>query len=120
MLSNPYIPSVIHIDHKPFIHFQNSDFHAGIYARLAAKLWAVNVVLEYISGLQNTVAHGLSRTVFKGVLKAIIQRGIGKMDREAHRTCLTISHRPRFGRPSTAIIERLRKRRDTLSDKPKL
>lgn len=66
ILSNPYIPSVIHTDHKPLKYYQNSDFHDGIYARWAAKLREVNVVLEYIPGSRNTVADGLSRTVFTG------------------------------------------------------
>lgn len=70
MLSNPYIPSVIHTDHKPLTPFQNSDLYDGIYARWAAKLREVNVVLEYIPGSQNTVADGLSRTVFTGEEKS--------------------------------------------------
>ena len=70
MLSNPHISSVIHTDHKPLTHFQNSDFHDGIYARWATRLREVNVVLEHISGSRNTVADGLSRTVFTGEEKS--------------------------------------------------
>lgn len=64
MLSNSHIFLVIYTDHKPFTQFQNSNFHNSIYAKWVAKLYEVNVVLEYIYGSPNTVADGFSQIIF--------------------------------------------------------
>ena len=64
LLRYPSLPGLVFTDHKPLIHFLNSELHDGIYGHWAAKLRELNIKITYIEGARNTVADGLSRTIF--------------------------------------------------------
>jgi hypothetical protein len=64
LCKHPYIPAVVHTDHKPLTYFLASDLHEGIYGHWADKLHRLNVSIVYIPGHRNKVADGLSRTLF--------------------------------------------------------
>ena len=61
---HPYLPAVVHTDHKPLTHFLDSDLHEGIYGHWADKLRRLNIVIQYVPGHRNKVADALSRTLF--------------------------------------------------------
>ena len=65
LCKHPYLPAVIHTDHKPLTHFLSSDLHEGIYGHWADQLRRLNVSIQYIPGPRNKVADALSRTLFQ-------------------------------------------------------
>ena len=67
LCKHPYIPAVVHTDHKPITHFLSSDLHEGIYGHWADQLRRLNITIKYIPGHRNKVADGLSRTLFQDV-----------------------------------------------------
>lgn len=64
LCKHPYLPTVVHTDHKPLTHFLKSDLHEGIYGHWADVLRRLNLTISYIPGPRNKVADGLSRTLF--------------------------------------------------------
>ena len=64
LLQNPNQEAIIHTDHKPLVHFLESSLHDGIYGHWAAKLRELYIKIMHIKGKRNTVADGLSRTIF--------------------------------------------------------
>ena len=61
---DPGKKAIIHIDHKPLIHFICSDLLDGIYATWVSFIRPLNVEIQYIPGKKNCMADGLSRTLF--------------------------------------------------------
>jgi len=61
---HPYLPAVVHTDHKALTRFLKSDLHEGIYGHWADQLRRLNLTIEYIPGPRNKVADALSRTLF--------------------------------------------------------
>lgn len=61
---DPTTPGVVHTDHKPLFYFMSADNHIGIYARWVYELRQFNFTIDYIKGKENSVADGLSRTLF--------------------------------------------------------
>ena len=64
LCKHPYLPAVVHTDHKPLVHFLTSDLHEGIYGHWADKLRRLNINIVYIPGHRNKIADALSRTIF--------------------------------------------------------
>lgn len=64
LCKHPFLPAVIHTDHKPLTHFLGSDLHEGIYGHWADQLRRLNIEIKYVPGHRNKVADGLSRTLF--------------------------------------------------------
>lgn len=64
LCKHPYNTTVVHTDHKPLIHFLESDLYEGIYGHWADNLRRLNIRIEHIPGHRNKVADGLSRTLF--------------------------------------------------------
>ncbi len=64
LCKHPYLPAVVHTDHKPLTFFLGSDLHEGVYGNWADQLRRLNITIEYITGARNRVADGLSRTLF--------------------------------------------------------
>ena len=65
LCKHPYIPAVVHTDHKPITHFLSSYLHEEIYGHWADQLRRLNITIKYIPGHRNKVADGLSRTLFQ-------------------------------------------------------
>lgn len=53
---HPYLPTVVHTNHKPLTHFLTTDAHEGIYGHWADRLRHLNVLIKYIPGHRNKVA----------------------------------------------------------------
>ena len=64
LCKHPFIPAVVHTDHKPLTHFLKSDLHEGIYGHWADQMRRLNLSIQYIPGHRNKVADALSRTLF--------------------------------------------------------
>ena len=64
LCKHPYQKTIIHTDHRPLIHFLTSDTHEGVYGNWADQLRRLNITIQYITGIRNKVADGLSRTIF--------------------------------------------------------
>lgn len=64
LCKHPYLPTIVHTDHRPLTHFIEADAHEGVYDNWADKLRRLNVTIKYIPGTRNKVADGLSRTLF--------------------------------------------------------
>ncbi len=64
LAKHPYLPAVVHTNHRPLVHFLDSDQHEGIYGHWADRLRRLNIVIKYVPGPSNKVADALSRTVF--------------------------------------------------------
>ncbi|KXS94598.1 hypothetical protein AC579_10303 [Pseudocercospora musae] len=56
--------STIWTDHKPLTGFLNAEAHEGIYAGWTTELMILDLRIACIEGERNTVADGLSRTIF--------------------------------------------------------
>ena len=63
--SNIKKAGIIHTDHKLLVNFLKSDLYNGIYGNWAAKMRQLNAKIEHIKDIRNTVADGLSRTLFR-------------------------------------------------------
>ncbi len=64
LCKHPYLPAIVHTDHKPLTHFLKSDLHERTYGHWADILRRLNLTIQYIPGPRNKVADGLSRTLF--------------------------------------------------------
>ena len=64
LAKHPYVPAVVHTDHKPLTHFLKADSHEGIYGNWADQLRRLNLGIVYIPGHRNRVADALLRTIF--------------------------------------------------------
>ena len=64
LCKHPYVPAIVHTDHRPLTHFLKSDLHEWIYGHWADQMRRRNLSIEYIPGPRNKVADALSRTLF--------------------------------------------------------
>ena len=64
LLQNLNQKAIIHINHKPLVHFLKSSFHDGIYSHWTAKLRKLYIKIMHIKEKRNTVTDDLFCIIF--------------------------------------------------------
>jgi len=64
LCKHPFLPAIIHTNHKPLTYFLSSDLHKGINGHWVDQLRRLNIKTKYIPRHRDKVANGLLRTLY--------------------------------------------------------